>query len=208
MSPPPAPAPKAPSPTNYGFVPVKTRANYVQQEAPTSYLQQYNQYTTGQTQSYTSPQYSQEPQYTQQPQYVTQYSQPDYSQYSTIAYSGDGSQLKYTKQDSAQKYTEVKFISQPAITYAQNDYQNLENVQYITDNSISQQQEPVHGQSQSGQQYYSPQYIYLQQYQAPSTSVRTVVEPKGELNCRKLTISRSINVGESENNVIWTLNMS
>lgn len=169
----PPPAPKAQSPTQYGFVPVKTAANYVQQDAPSAFVAQYNQYATSQEQ------YPLNPQYLAQTQFSTQ---PDYSQYSTIAYSGDSTPTKYSTQDSSSdvtssKYTQAKFLNQPAVTYAQNDYQNYENVQYVNDNSIAQLQ----GQSQAGQQqYYSPQYLYLQQYQAPSTSVQTVVDPKGE----------------------------
>ncbi|RZC40699.1 hypothetical protein BDFB_002915 [Asbolus verrucosus] len=49
----------------------------------------------------------------------------------------------------------------------QNLYQHYENIQYIADNSIAQQP------------YYTPQYVYLQQYTAPSTAVQSVVDPKG-----------------------------
>lgn len=195
------PITKAPSPTQFGFVPVRTAANYAQQDAPPAYVKQYNQYAAGKSQyasdvQYTSqPEYSSQAQYTTQLQYATQpqysspqefvtqpqyTSQPDLSQYSTLAYSGDSTSSKYLTEASSTvaslpKYTQVKYVSQPGGKYAQNDYANYQNLQYVTDNSIAQPQVQV----QAEQQYYSPQYLYLQQYQAPSTSVQTVVNQKG-----------------------------
>ncbi|XP_063926026.1 uncharacterized protein LOC135139620 [Zophobas morio] len=46
-------------------------------------------------------------------------------------------------------------------------YDQYANLQYVSDNSVAQQQ------------YYTPQYVYLQQYSAPSTAVQSVVDPKG-----------------------------
>lgn len=206
-----SPATKAQSPTQFGFVPVKTASNYAQQDAPSAYVKQYNQYAATQSDQssgvqYTSdpqyisqsqyaalPQYSPQTQFSSQPQFSTQeqysgqqYTNPDYSQYSTIAYSGNSRPNKYSSQSVssnslASKYTIAKPITQPISSSGQNDYQNYDNLQYITDNSILQSHGQGQGQEQGqgGQQFYSPQYLYIQPYQSPSTSVQTVVNPKG-----------------------------
>lgn len=58
------------------------------------------------------------------------------------------------------------YYSQPQYLQAQpQQYQQYENVQYVTDNSIAQPEQP--------------QYYFVQQYQAPSTAVEAVVDPKG-----------------------------
>lgn len=156
-------SPSAQSPTQYGFVPTKTFIDYVQQEPRANYFPTHNP---------------------QNPQLYTQLYTPqsNYGQYATTQQLASTEPQKYTNsgQDgsaqyssSAQKYTVAKYVNQPETSsYSQgpNDYQQYENIQYLTDNSIS---------APSGQQYYSPQLVYLQQYQAPSTSVQTVVDPKG-----------------------------
>ncbi|KAJ8919326.1 hypothetical protein NQ315_003910 [Exocentrus adspersus] len=155
------------SPTHYGFVPRKTIANYVQQSPRPVYVQ---------------PDYAQ--QYTQQ--YIQQSPENDYSQYATAQqYTtsipqkyNSGSQQYFAPQYSTaqQKYT-PQVPSQQSFNYVMqlpNQLQSYENVQYITDNSIA---------APATQQYYTPapQYVYLQQYTAPSTAIQTVVEPKGAL---------------------------
>lgn len=164
LSPVPPTTPKitspAQSPTRFGFIPRKTIANYARQEHQPTYVQ---------------------PQYIEQ--YVQQQPVDDYSQYATAQqynpsttphrYSIDtqytvpqysGSPQKYTPQISRQEA--YNYVSQ-----SPNQLQSLENVQYVTDNSIN---------TPTASQYYTPQYIYLQQYSAPSTAVQTVVEPKGK----------------------------
>ncbi|XP_018573740.1 uncharacterized protein LOC108912831 [Anoplophora glabripennis] len=155
LTPPPKVATPAPSPTQFGFVPKKTVADYARQEHRPAYVQ---------------------PQYTQQ--YVPQQAANDYSQYSTaqqykstVPQSYSAGLLYPTPQ---QKYT-PQISNQQAYSYVTqlpNQLQSLENVQYITDNSIS---------APATQQYFTPQYVYFQQYSSPSTAVQTVVEPKGAL---------------------------
>lgn len=148
----------AQSPTRFGFVPKKTIADYVRQEHRPAYFQ---------------------PQYTEQ--YVQQQPLNDYSQdatpqqYTPSVLQKYNADLQYTVpqySSSPQKYT-PQISSQQAYSYVSqspNQLQSLENVQYVTDNSISA---PV------ASRYYTPQYIYVQQYPSPSTAIQTVVEPKG-----------------------------
>lgn len=167
--------PKAPgSPTNFGFVPpIKTANDYAKQPS-NQYLQPPyvppQSYTTQTQQQYITPpqQQSFPQQYTTVQQYVAP--QKYQQQVSSPQYVTPQQYL------SPQQYTTAQQYAAPQQYYYQqgqgNQYQQYENVQYITDNSIAQQPQ---------QQYYTPQYVYLQQYTAPSTPVQTVVDPKSGL---------------------------
>lgn len=68
------------------------------------------------------------------------------------------------------------YYSQPQYLQAQpQQYQQYENVQYVTDNSIAQPEQP--------------QYYFVQQYQAPSTAVEAVVDPKGTYLTNKTSLT-------------------
>lgn len=99
---------------------------------------------------------------------VTDYArqQPKYVQYVPQTYTPPPQQ--YTPPLQQYATTPQQYYYQPQALNQQNPYQQYENVQYIADNSIAAQQ----------QQYYTPQYVYLQQYTAPSTAVQSVVDPK------------------------------
>ncbi|XP_044254391.1 uncharacterized protein LOC123004926 [Tribolium madens] len=146
--------PKIPvaSPTDYGFVPTKTVADYARQQP------KYVQYVP---QTYSQP--------------AQQYTPPS-QQYATVP----------------QQY----YYQQQQPVNHQNPYQQYENVQYVTDNSIAQAQ----------QQYYTPQYVYLQQYSAPSTAIQSVVDPKGGIQYVMYVPSYVPKAEQTQNyeNVVYT----
>ncbi|KAJ8963921.1 hypothetical protein NQ314_005249 [Rhamnusium bicolor] len=191
LTPAPPPPPKVPSPaqspTQFGFVPIKTIADYVQQ---------------GPKQNYVQPQYIQ--------QFAQQYPETDYSQYATAQQYTSSIPQKYSsslQQYSVPRYssTQQKYVpqipGQQSYTYVpqvESPYQSYDNLQYITDNSIGQ----------PSSQYYTPQYVYLQQYQSPSTAVQTVVEPKGGLQYVMYIPTYVPTTEQTQNyeNVIYTTN--
>lgn len=116
----------------------------------------------------TQPQPVQKPQTTQTQQYniaPQQYSLPqEFFNFQSAQQQQPQHQLQQTLPPSrAQQYVQ----SQP-------QYQQYE-LPYVTDNQLSAQD------SNSFQQYYNPQLFYLQQYPSASTSIQTVVDPKGGL---------------------------
>lgn len=99
-----------------------------------------------------------QPQYVQQHQYLPQQQYALQPQYFT-----------YQQPQTPAHYTRIQhYLQQPEPS----QYQRLQPPQpsYITDNQLGQE---------SYQQYYTPQYVYLQQYPSASTSIQTVVDPKG-----------------------------
>ncbi|KAJ8984600.1 hypothetical protein NQ317_006062 [Molorchus minor] len=153
LTPPPASTKAATSPSQYGFVPTKTLSDYIQQSPRPNYIQ--SQYVPQFTQA-DYPQYPAGGQNAQTQKYTTSFREYAIPQYSVPQYTRPQvQQQKYAPQQT------VKYV--PQVQY-QDD-----GVQYVTDNSIGQ----------GNPQYYTPQYVYLQQYQSPSTAVQTVVEPKG-----------------------------
>lgn len=153
LSPPPLPNVPAKSPTRFGFVPVKTAANYAQKQPKITYAQpQYTSNNQGENIYPTDIQFSFGPQYASG------------GHYKTPVYTGP------TK-GAAQKsplHTQAYYVPQ-----AQSQDLKYDNLQYVADNTIDQG---------AGQQNYdAQQYYYLQQYQEPSTSIQAVVDPKGGL---------------------------
>nr|CAI5832368.1 unnamed protein product [Callosobruchus analis] len=196
----------AQSPTLYGFVPIKTIADYTRNEPkPLLYSQGRQQYSpygkqqyhqqsqhhrgsgagtkTGTTQAYTFPLQFDLLYYSPQKhlQTVTQYFNPQ-------QHSQTGTQYQQQQYSTTQQYpaTQQYTTSRQQYTVPQGGSYN-KNVQYVTDNSLAVQQYPRNVQyvadnnigNQQQQQYYSPQYVYLQQDPAPSTSVQTFIDPKG-----------------------------
>ncbi|XP_074038136.1 uncharacterized protein [Leptinotarsa decemlineata] len=171
LTPPPAPKIPAKSPTQFGFVPTKTLSNYIQKEPKANYdfqfqLGDFQQYLGGQ-QYLSGLESTQGEQYRGGQKYAEgqQYTDIVPEKYSSIAptYSGP----VYTgpsKKPAVQAY----YVPQ-----GQGQYQGFEKLQYLSDNSIAQQ---------AVQQYYTPQYVYLQPNQAPTSSVQTIVDPKGSLH--------------------------
>ncbi|XP_050502418.1 uncharacterized protein LOC114349007 isoform X2 [Diabrotica virgifera virgifera] len=168
LSPPPPPTStkvRSKSPTQFGYIPVKTPANYVQKEPKITYAPpQYISLNQGKIKYQTEPQYS-TIQYASGSQYTTG------PVYTGPVYTGAG---QGTPQRGVQKapvdQTQEYYVPQQE----QSQYLNYDNVQYVADNNIDQG---------AGQQHYNPQqYYYLQQqYQAPTTSIQAVVDPKGGL---------------------------
>lgn len=166
------------SPTKFGFVPQRTASSYAATAPKFQYTQNHYQLKKS----------------TPKPQsahYVTQYSQPK-PQYASPSsqlylspekYSSASSGLDYSQQyltqPQAQDYTYVQpdiSNQQYVIQYQQpgQQYDQYENVQYVADNSIAQPE---------SKQYLTPQpqYYYVQQYQAPSTAIESVLDPKGNI---------------------------
>ncbi|XP_066146682.1 putative cyclin-dependent serine/threonine-protein kinase DDB_G0272797/DDB_G0274007 isoform X2 [Euwallacea fornicatus] len=145
------------SPTKFGFVPQRTAPSYAasqpkyQFNSQTNY--QVNKKTTAKAAKYMSYQPQHAAQGFTQPEYQLQYQQPS-QQYQ---------QPSKQYQQSSQQYQQTsQLYQQPTQQYDQ-----YENVQYVTDNSISQLKSQ------------QPQYYYVQQYPASSTAVESVVDPKG-----------------------------
>ncbi|XP_066252304.1 uncharacterized protein [Euwallacea similis] len=144
------------SPTKFGFVPQRTAPSYAASKPKYHYTQtnyQVNKKTTAKAPKYISYQLQYPVQSSAQPEYQVQYQQPS-QQYQ---------QPSQQYQQSSQQYQQTtQLYQQPAQQYDQ-----YENVQYVTDNSISQLESQ------------QPQYYYVQQYPASSTAVESVVDPKG-----------------------------
>ncbi|XP_056629893.1 uncharacterized protein LOC130440654 [Diorhabda sublineata] len=153
LSPPPLPKIPAKSPTQFGFVPVKTTANYAQKQPKITYAQP--QYTSENQGDSTYPT---QIQYTIGTQYVSG------TRYTSPVYTGPS-------KEAAQKtpsHTQAYYVPQE-----QSQDLKYDSVAYVADNTIDQG---------AGQQNYdSQQFYYLQQYQEPSTSIQAVVDPKGGL---------------------------
>lgn len=141
---------------------VITSSSYTQQvpasqaAKPVSAPLQYNFLPLKTPQNYVQQQYTQSQQY---PAPVQQYVP---QQYTTQQY--------YTLQPPVQQirqYKQQQYVEQPTQQY---QYQQYENVPLVTDNSIAQQ--PA---------YYMQRYVYVQPYPAASTSVQSVVDPKGNV---------------------------
>lgn len=190
LSPPPAPKNPTRSPTQFGFVPVKTAANYVRTEPKVAYAQP--EYTAGyqgrsqyDTIAYSAPQqYSPSSASSQQYSPSLQQYSPSSQQYSPLSQYSSGAQqyttgIQYASKQQAQAPAPPQLQPQPqAQAYyvpqgQQGHYlNNYDNLQYISNNNIDQG---------SQQQFNAQQYYYLQQYQSPSTAIQAVVDPKGEL---------------------------
>ncbi|VEN37875.1 unnamed protein product [Callosobruchus maculatus] len=145
-----------------------------QDSAPKKYTAPRHQYDMPHDNSY------QENAYTFPLQFDLPYSPPQqHSQTGTQYYHQQ--QYSTTQQNPAtQQYTT------PRQQYSVPQEGSYKNVQYETDNNLAAQQYPKNVQyvtdnsiGNQQQQYYSPQYVYLQQDPAPSTSVQTFVDPKG-----------------------------
>nr|CAH7745434.1 unnamed protein product [Callosobruchus chinensis] len=167
----------AQSPTLYGFIPIKTIADYARNE-PKPLL-----YSQGSTSTRRMPNNSTNSRaYTFPLQFDLPYSSPQ-------QHSQSGTQYYHQQQYStSQQYPATQQYTTPRQQYTvpqEGSYHK--NVQYVTDNSLAAQQYPKNVQyvtdnnigNQQQQQYSSPQYVYLQQDPAPSTSVQTFVDPKG-----------------------------
>nr|CAI5832366.1 unnamed protein product [Callosobruchus analis] len=128
------------------------QGNYSQENAYTFPLQFDLPYSSPQQHSQTGTQY-------QQQQYSTTQQYPATQQYTT-------SRQQYTVPQGGSYNKNVQYVTDNSLAVQQYP----RNVQYVADNNIGNQQQ---------QQYYSPQYVYLQQDPAPSTSVQTFIDPKG-----------------------------
>lgn len=91
--------------------------------------------------------------------------------------TGPSHQQQYLSQQPALEYT---YVQPDTHQYQQpsQQYEQYENVQYVADNALAQPEQK--------QGLVQPQYYYVQQYQAPSTAVESVVDPKGTGVCRLL----------------------
>ncbi|KAG5878754.1 hypothetical protein JTB14_012124 [Gonioctena quinquepunctata] len=184
LTPPPAPAAK--SPTQFGFVPTKTLADYIQKEPRINYASQYQvgeyQQPLGARQSFGGLQ-------DKAPQ-----------KYSTIPQKYNAISQKYST--APQKYGATYSPQAPQAYYvpqAQNQYQYFENVPYVADNNLGQQ---------VGQQYLTSPYLYLPQYQGSSSSVQNVVDTKGLLQYLSYLPTNAVPSAEqSQNyeNVVYTV---
>ncbi|KYB28055.1 hypothetical protein TcasGA2_TC008236 [Tribolium castaneum] len=123
---------------------------------------------------------------------VTDYArqQPKYVQYVPQTYAQPAQQYTPPPQQYATVPQQYYYQQQQSV---QNPYQQYENVQYVTDNSIAQAQ----------QQYYTPQYVYLQQYTAPSTAIQSVVDPKGGIQYVMYVVPKAEQTQNYEN-VVYT----
>ncbi|XP_030767629.1 uncharacterized protein LOC115891325 [Sitophilus oryzae] len=154
------------SPTKFGFVPARTAASY----AATSPKTQYYQTSYPAKPSFNPAIIQQQYSAPQQQQYSTAYATPSTSDYAQQYYDAQQYLAQLT-----QAYAQTDGKSQSNVVYQQSvpQYEQYPAVQYISDNSVTQSQSDGHQQYSAG-----PQYYYVQQYQAPSTEVQTVVDPK------------------------------
>ncbi|XP_019868452.1 uncharacterized protein LOC109597246 [Aethina tumida] len=92
-----------------------------------------------------------------------------------------------------QQYTEAQYVPTQQYYTTQyqpqtDQYQQYENVQYVTDNSIAQKPQ---------------QYVYLQQYPSPSSSVQHIVDTKGQLQYIMYIPSYVADQSQTYENVVY-----
>ncbi|XP_060531458.1 uncharacterized protein LOC132705051 [Cylas formicarius] len=157
------------SPTKFGFVPTRTAESYAATQPKQTFFQDSIRVkqpgSNYQLQQYKLPnKYAANIDYSQDYSNVQQHAPQQPQQYPYL--QPDLGFQQYQKPAPQQYEQTSQVYQQPA-----QHYQQYENVHYLTENSLSQS---------DNQQYYPqvPQYYYVQQYQAPTTAVETVVDPK------------------------------